>query len=59
MQGLSVLTLTATNEDAKQWREDIAVQIVASMRVAIAAVEVSFFIDQDFQSAFLHIFACD
>jgi len=39
IQALSVLTGVHTDDIAKQWREDVAVQIVVSLRVTVAAVE--------------------
>jgi putative membrane protein len=41
MHAVSVLTMASKNEEAKQWRQDVAIQIVATLQVTIAAVEFS------------------
>ena len=41
MHYVSVLTMTSNSDEAKEWRQSVAVQIVATLRVTVAAVGVS------------------
>jgi hypothetical protein len=44
IQSVSVLTMRSNHVEAKEWRLDVAVACVTTLRITVAAIEVSFFL---------------